>query len=67
MKRIEQTELPLQIKHRCKECNRPIKNYGYGYKCKRKIVDNFVKNVPEQHWNVILEYLTKELNKNVDK
>lgn len=38
MKRIEQTELPLDIRHRCKECNRPIKNYGYGkHKHKERI------------------------------
>lgn len=63
MKRIEQTELTLEIRHRCKECNRPIKNYGYGDKCKRKIVDNFVNNVPEKHWNVVRKFLNKELSK----
>lgn len=29
-------------------------------KCERKIVDNFVTNVPEKHWNVVKEFLNKE-------
>lgn len=61
MKKIEQTELPLKIVHRCKMCGRPISKYGYGEKCKAKIIGNFVINVPADQWKVVFEFLKKEI------